>query len=408
MKIQVRSQIKPKRVDWSSENSCLFFNERHGDKKLFLSYVPFLPSLKSHIWLATSGRAQQKWVAISKKALLISAKAVNRHLKATAKDRWGLCLPLFHVGGLAITARAYLSKSLYFTYKDKWSAQTFCRFLKENQVTLSALVPAQVYDIVRSGYKAPPSLRAVVVGGEHLSLSLYQQARDLKWPLLPSYGLTECGSQVATAKLNSLAVNACHKDSLPPLKILSHVQVKTIKGEIALKSLSLFTGFVPLSFSNKPPRKGHREGALFPQTAKKGVLQDPKQKGWYKTGDKGILKETFLQVDPSAHIKILGEKINMLRLKEIFMSLLLKNSFSQKVFLVPLPSQRDGWQIALVAEAFEKQALACLLKEFNQKVSPFEKIKAVYIVPHIPLTSLSKLRLSALFKILGFPPCGNK
>ena len=42
-----------------------------------------------------------------------------------------------------------------------------------------------------------------MTGGGALDPSLYKQARDLGWPLLPSYGLTECGSQVATASLSS-------------------------------------------------------------------------------------------------------------------------------------------------------------------------------------------------------------
>ena len=209
-------KVNPLEVNWESESSCLFFNDRHGQKDLFTTYILKLPQLKSHVWLTTSGRVSQKWVALSKKALLTSAEAVNKHLDVTSKDKWGLLLPLFHVGGLSILARAYLSQSACFTYDKKWSAKSFVAFLNEHKITLSSLVPTQVYDVVKAGLSCPPFVRAIVVGGENLSQSLYKAARGLNWPLLPSYGLTECSSQVATAEINSL-----NKKEYPPMKVLS-------------------------------------------------------------------------------------------------------------------------------------------------------------------------------------------
>ena len=398
-------QINPKKVDWGDSKSALFFNNRHSDKACFRASIPHLPYLKAHIWLATSGRTQQKWVALSKKALLLSAKAVNQHLKVSSQDRWGLCLPLFHVGGLAITARAFLSQSPYFVYKGKWDPQAFYNFLKQKKITLCSLVPTQVYDLVKEGLLSPPSLRAIVVGGESLSPSLYKLARALKWPLLPSYGLTECSSQVATAELSSLKTL-----KFPPLKILSHVQLKIQKKELALKSKSLLTGFWPLIAStNKPPSLGGHFVPFLNQTS------------WYLTGDKGQIvrskvtqskrmgshqaqklknKALFLKVDKSEFIKIMGEKVNIPNLKDKFTALLLKHSFAGRAFLLPLSAKREGWQIAVVTDTFDKKALFSTVFKFNQKVSPFEKIKVLYFVPTLPLTSISKLNQKALLKSL--------
>ena len=379
-------QINPTQVDWESESSYLFFNKRILREKPFVTANrPHLPDLRAHIWLTTSGRTQQKWVALSKKALLISAKAVNHHLKASSKDRWGVCLPLFHVGGLAITARAHLSKSPCFFYKKKWSATGFHSFLKTNQITLTSLVPTQVYDLVQAGMLAPPSLKAVVVGGESLSPSLYQYARHLKWPLLPSYGLTECGSQVATAELSSLKSPIL--SNTPALKILPHVQVKTLQGKVAIQSESLFTGMIT---------------GLRARRTRKGPFIRMTKGGWYKTGDKGQATKGFLQIDKPEHIKILGEKVPLSKLEDILSSLLLKQAFAGQAFLVPLPSEREGFQLALVTNKFNKKALAGILRQFNQKVSPIEKIKAVYFVPLIPMTGISKFNQKALLKKLGF------
>ena len=414
--IKTPYQINPSKLDWYSENTCLFFNQKHADKTLFLSFIPRLPNLKGHVWLATSGRTQQKWVALSKKALLVSAHAVNQHLQVSSKDRWGLCLPLFHVGGLAITARAHLSQSPCFIYRQKWKATGFYRFLKEKKISLCSLVPTQVYDLVQAQLSAPRTLRLALVGGESLSPSLYQSARALKWPLLPSYGLTECSSQVATAEPNSLK-DPLGPIPLPALKILPHVQVKIIKGEIALKSESLLTGFVPLSpallhkdsvltFEARP--QAHHSPKVTPASKAKlarfHLSCQNLTTSWYKTGDKGKIQEAcFLQIDKSESIKILGEKVDIPGLKDRFTRLLLKHSFTGRAFLLPVPSKREGWQITVATDTFDKKSLMNTVHEFNQTVSPFEKIKAIYIVPTLPLTSLSKLNQPALLKKLVLP-----
>ncbi len=373
-------KVNPLKVDWESEDSALFFNERNAEKKIFISYINRLPSLKSHIWLSTSGRTQQKWMALSKKSLLTSAKAVNQHLKVSAKDRWGLSLPLFHVGGLSILARAHLSRSACISYKGKWQVRSFLDFLNRYQITLSALVPAQVYDLVKAKIKCPPSLRLVVVGGGALSEALYRSARMLNWPLLPSYGLTECSSQVATQEIEHLSKKESSK-----LKILSHVQVKVDDQEIALRSESLFTGFVP----------------LLPNL--RGEFQDTKKNGWYFTGDKGYMEAPYLWIESARQIKILGEKVNMKILDEKLMNILLKRSRFGHCFLLPLPSEREGFQIALVSDIFQRDILSSIIQQFNKKVSPFERIRQFYFVPEMELTSLSKVSKSALQKKLGFP-----
>ena len=127
---------------------------------------------------------------------------------------------------------------------------------------LGALVPTQVFDLVHAGRAAPASVRAIVVGGGALGSDLYTRARELGWPLLPSYGATECASQIATASLASLAA-----DAFPELEILSHAEVRTdAEGRIAVRSPALLTGY-----------------------ATAGGLQAPKRDGWWRSEDRGAV-----------------------------------------------------------------------------------------------------------------------
>lgn len=195
--------------------------------------VPRVPGV---IWLLSSGTqsvGQVKAIGLTAEALEASATAANAHLAVNRSDRWLLTLPTFHVGGLGILVRATLSGSRVYRL-GKWNPNGFVSALKRQRISLTSLVPTQVYDLVTLKLSPPASLRAVVVGGGALAPDLYERARKLGWPLLPSYGLTEGASQVATAPIESLA-----REGFPLMKLLPHVQMVTRDKRLWLKGPSL-------------------------------------------------------------------------------------------------------------------------------------------------------------------------
>lgn len=168
--------------------------------------LPDIDALCGQVLFKTSGSTgAPKWVALSRHALQVSAQAVNAHLEVAGDACWGLALPLHHVGGFGVMARANQAGCGLAAFTQRWQAADFANWLEQQGVTHSALVPTQVHDLVAAGLSAPNSLRAVVVGGGQLAPSLGQAARDLGWPVLASYGMTEAGSQIATQGLECLA-----------------------------------------------------------------------------------------------------------------------------------------------------------------------------------------------------------
>ncbi len=228
-----------------------------------------VPRVDDVLWILSSGTSsvdEVKAVGLPLGAIEVSARAVNAHLKATRADRWLLTLPTYHVGGLGILVRAKLAGSAVVSL-TKWDAHAFVAAVRSQGITLTSLVPTQVYDLVSSGLSAPKNLRAIVVGGGALDVSLYAQARVLDWPLLPSYGLTECASQVATASLDSLG-----EDFYPDFEILKHVQVKTREGRVFLKSEALCRWIARMKKSGE------------------FSLEDPLRDGWLATEDQAELR----------------------------------------------------------------------------------------------------------------------
>ena len=110
-------------LDWEGKESFLLLHAHLPtsiQRELETMSLQF-PPLEGHFWLMSSlSTAEQgtlKFVALSKKALLASAKAVAEHLEVTARDRWFCALPPSHVGGLSLFARSFLTQTPLFLYK---------------------------------------------------------------------------------------------------------------------------------------------------------------------------------------------------------------------------------------------------------------------------------------------------
>lgn len=364
-------------IEWGSKKSVVL-------KSPILPEVPaqneLLELLPGHVWISTSGttNSKRKWVGISQAALLASAAAVNEHLSATNKDIWLNPLPLFHVGGIGILARAYLSGGLV-EIMGGWSVAEFMAAREKTKATLTSLVPTQVFDLVDRGARAPASLRAVIVGGGALNEGLYKKAKSLGWPLLPSYGLSECSSQVATAPLLSLNSDDAR------LEILKHVEVRIADdGFLEIKSPALFTAYAEY---------GDRGWDLV----------DPKRDGWFKTEDLAKIEGAFLKPlgRINDQVKILGELVNVAALNETLDCLRIGDDIYGEAALLPRPDSRAGTRLDLVTGRMNCAQALRLKNIFDGSVAPFERSANLYCVSELPRNDLGKLERARLLEFLG-------
>lgn len=367
-------------IDWLSPRSHLFFNPQTPSVRDGSISLSALPQLLGHIWIASSGStttSSLSFYALSKSAFLISAEAVNAHLQANSSDIWLNVLPTFHVGGLGVFARAYLSQSKVIDRShETWSAPNFISWANDNLVTLTSLVPTQVYDLIQHKVRCPKSLRAIVVGGAKLEADLYILARQLGYPILPSFGMTEVCSQIATAELNSL-----RNELSPCLKVLPHVEVKIVnEGLLAIRSKSLFT-------AKGVYKKNHIE-----------ILW--RANDWHVTQDRAKLSGQYLEPSGRANeqIKILGELIDLTELRTQFADI----SNSQNFYIFAQPDERRGAEISIILERTDLAHTETWVKKFNLLVVPVAKIKAAYFVDHLPTTDLGKIKSQEVLALVCF------
>jgi acyl-CoA synthetase (AMP-forming)/AMP-acid ligase II len=197
---------------------------------------------------------------------------------------------------------------------------------------------------------------------------------------LPSYGLTEAASQVATATF------PVGDAALPEMQLLAHLEAKSNQqGFICLKGESLLTAYALLS-------------------PKGCELVDPKVDGWFITADLGQVEGGSIAIFGRSDdmIKIAGENVALKQLEAILEELRLKCGFKGDMALVAAADARLGHAIQLAVVGAEGEVMSegalldGLIADFQRAVLPFERIRKVHYVKELPRSALGKLKGCAL------------
>ncbi len=149
--------------------------------------------------LFTSGTTgQPKGVVLTWGNFHHSALASAQRLGSGPDDRWLVCLPLYHVGGLSIVLRCCLFGTTVVLH-ERFEAGAVAGALPG--VTLVSLVPTMLRRVlaVLEARDFPANVRAVLLGGAAAPAGWVAECAARGVPVALTYGLTEASSQVATA-----------------------------------------------------------------------------------------------------------------------------------------------------------------------------------------------------------------
>ncbi len=146
-------------------------------------------SVRSDISLlvATSGSTgTPKEIAITSSALLASATASNKFLKAAEGDVWSLLLPLTHIAGINVLVRAMQLESTPLDLRNHVGAYPHADY--------TAIVPTQLFNALNENsdlLKHLQGAKAVLVGGASLSPELRAQGIAAGITIVMTYGMSE-------------------------------------------------------------------------------------------------------------------------------------------------------------------------------------------------------------------------
>jgi len=317
-----------------------------------------------------------------------SATASAFRLGLMPDDRWLCCLPLYHVGGLAIILRASLY-GMTIVLHNGFDLEAIVESLHQNRVTLISLVPTMLYRLLNAEMTFPDSLRLVLLGGAAADSSLIERCQTLNIPVAPTYGLSEACSQVAT-----MLPDEAYRKPGSVGKPLTFTSVKIVDengasvptgeyGEVVVSGSTVFAGYYN---NNEATAKTLRNGELY-------------------TGDIGYLDsdgDLWLVQRRSDLIVSGGENIYPAEIERV----LREHPAVAEVCVVGIPSPEWGQQVAaaIVLKADTKTTSEDLIAYSRQHLAGYKQPRLIKFVDSLPQTASGKIQRHTVSKIFGEIP----
>jgi len=330
--------------------------------------------------LFTSGTTSEpKGVQLTIGNLVASATASAFRLGTLPSDRWLVCLPTYHMGGLAPFVRAALYGTTVVVQREFDPAET-ARMLDDHGVTGVSLVPTMLKRLVDAGWVPSEALRFVLLGGGPADPDLVERclARDI--PVCPTYGMTETASQIATALPETAG---SHRDTVGQPLVNTTVTV----------------------LSDGAPAGAGEVGelAVAGPTVTPGYLDDDATDaafgdGGFHTGDRGYRDEDGrLWVVGRVDDRILtgGENVEAASVAAAIRDC----PGVEDAAVVGLPDEEWGQRVAaLVVGETDPEAV---VSRCRAELAPYEVPKTVEIVDALPRTPSGTVDRDAVRRLLG-------
>ncbi|MCG8468127.1 MAG: fatty acid--CoA ligase family protein [Gemmatimonadetes bacterium] len=243
------------------------------------------PGTEVVLWTSGSG-GTPKIACHGWAGLLAAARAANARLGLGSGDCWLATLSWAHVGGLALLPRALAAGASIAFSGDRFDPALALDGLRTHRATHVSLVPAMMHRLIERSEPPPAELRVALVGGAATPPRVTRRAVAAGWPISLTYGLTEAGSQVATATPEEV----CRRPGAVG-RALDDVELEIDdapgeSGEISIRGPGLLLGYL-----GEPAR-------------------DPED--WFATGDLGAIdEEGGLRVTGRLGDRILSGGVNV-------------------------------------------------------------------------------------------------
>lgn len=343
-------------MDYNSFKKTLEQNKIHfiGSSVDLLKNQEFQEPLYA---IKSSGTYSDQTFLHSLSGIKKSCESFFQSFKIENKDRWGICLPSHHVASFSVVCRSYFG-GLKEPKDYKWAIDELVDILPE--VTLLSLVPAQIYEIVQAQIKCPQHIKYVFVGGSSLSHNLYQDAKNLGWPIVPCYGSTETFAQMSYSK-NGVSFTPFVGWSIGADK----------KGLLFIQGPALYWGKIA-------------QGQVIKNTDNKLQTKDLAQ----------LVSPTEFKIigREGGLVKIKGEFFDFNNFKKVFY----ERSEFNSLYPIIVEEKRNGAGLYLLAEYEQDQIAKKAMKQFS-------KIRGAFFIRNIPKTAIGKISQISLKDELQVP-----
>lgn len=327
----------------------------------------------------TTGRP--KGAVLSRKAFVASARASETNLGWHSNDRWLVCMPLAHVGGLSILTRCLLARKP-IVLEPRFDPEAVLRAIRRDGATQISVVPTMLDALLEADRDGDLArLRFVLVGGAAASPVLLERAAGRGLLALTTYGLTEACSQVTCQALRQ-------PGTLEPGsgRALPGVELRIVRedggaaranevGFIEVRGPNLMSGY--FAGPDKPP--------TMPTTTD----------GWFATGDMGAVDELgrlFVHARRTDLIVTGGENVYPAEVEQALEQC--AGVASAVVFGVPDARWGQIVAAALVLKENglpENERAMHAMTEASSRLAPHKRPRLVMVLPALPRTPSGKI-----------------
>ncbi|MBA01166.1 MAG: o-succinylbenzoate--CoA ligase [Chloroflexi bacterium] len=333
-----------------------------------------------HSIIYTSGTTgNPKAVMLTNENYYWSAVGSGENLGVNSDDRWLLCMPYYHIGGLSILMRSAIYGTSAVIH-DGFNQQMVNFDLRKSSITLLSVVPTMLKRMLEfDTHKFPDTIRAVLVGGGPVSKTLLQEAQIRGLPVLQTYGLTEATSQISTLSSEDAIdkIGSAGKVlSINTLRIKKKF-VENDVGEILVKGPTVTSGYL-----------------AQPDATQKIIVN-----GWLHTGDIGHLDEDgYLFISDRRDDLIVsgGENIYPAEIENVLANF--KNVF--EVAVVGFTDDEWGEKVVAVMVLNEKNLAIDVIKlksYLSENLASYKHPRKIFIIDEeLPRTASGKLQRYAV------------
>ena len=226
----------------------------------------------------------------------------NEFLKFQSNDQFLCCLPLHHIGGLAVMLRALIfgfSVNLVSTFEAQMVLDTIIKY----PVSIISLVPTMLKRILdlEGGLKAIKSLRWILLGGGPSPEYLLDLCIKEKLNIVKVYGMSETCSGTVGLKLLDEPQNKLYAG-----RPFNGAKIWTENNELYISGPMVMKGYVGEAATN-----GHHNSHDLGQVNNRNlVFLDIRRKDLIITGGENVnpleVEEALLQIEGITDAAVIG------------------------------------------------------------------------------------------------------
>lgn len=360
-------------------NSSLLFDQIHNETLRLLLDKKLIAIIGS-----SGSTAQPKLVPIQERQIIASISSAPTNLLPQKGEQWLLCLPIVHMGGLAVLLRSFFNGNDVVVSRSMATMDIAKALFNYPKISTLSLVPTQLYNLLEDGIKQKNGLinrlrrcRSILLGGGPAGEQLRHLVHQYALPVIYSYGSSETFGQIFAISATEIQPESIHQNIVGKINAPNEFKI-TDDQQLLIKGPQLIDCYLSNHQLNKDAD------------------------GWYYTGD-------IAQLDEHQNIEILmrrtdliisgGKNISPLEVEASISKLFEHRGITNSLAAVGVKDKKWGEIIGLVVEMQLLQSLGISKDTFEKACISIPKSiqpRTFKYVQKLPRTAIGKIQRQQL------------